>query len=445
MKVAAHTLGCKVNQYDTEAILQDFSSYGFDICDFNEQADIYIINTCTVTNMSDKKSRQLVNRAYKQNPCAMIIAYGCYAQVDPEALRKQKGVTLVLGTADKHRVAEIVMNHVTEQSKEINSKKVNSYIKAKRTRAYLKIQDGCDRFCSYCIVPYARGDVVSRSVSDILTEAKSLVQNGTKEIVLAGIQIASYGKDLLSNDSKNTIIPTNSIASKNIIAADNNLIDLIKYIHDIPGLERLRLSSIEPNLINDHFLNIAKKLPKLCNHFHLSLQSGCDRILEKMNRRYNTEFYSIAAEKIHSCFPEATLTTDIIVGFPGETEDDFEETLAFAKKIGFFRIHVFSYSPKTGTPAAAFPDQLNASVKEQRSQLLRSLADKMNHDIYRQYINKTLPVLFESSNNTFWEGHTTQYLKVHVHSHENLSNMILPVRIEELQNDVAYATLNGGF
>ena len=404
MTVAALTLGCKVNQYDTDAILQDFCDLGFTICDFDTHTDIYIVNTCTVTNISDKKSRQMINRAHRQNPNALIVAYGCYAQVEPETLKNIPGVSMVLGTKDKHQVAEIVAS-LFDKTEAVPSKPP-----AKRTRAYLKVQDGCDRYCAYCIVPYARGSVVSRSIEDAAAEAEDIVQSGCKEIVLTGIQIASYGNDLKK---------------------------LMKHIHDIPGLERLRLGSLEPNIIDEEFLQTASSLPKLCDHFHLSLQSGCDRILKRMNRRYNTAQFAIAVKGIHSYFPKATLTTDIIVGFPGETEEDFEETLVFAEKIGFFRIHVFAYSPKAGTPAAGFPDQVDIKVKEHRSCILRNLAKRMNRSFYRQYIGETLPVLFESESDGIWEGHTTQYLTVKAPYTQNLSNRIVTVRLTKEQNGTA--------
>ena len=415
MTVAAYTLGCKVNQYDTEVILKDFSGLGFNICDFKDKADVYIINTCTVTNISDKKSRRMINRAYRQNPGAFIVAYGCYAKTDPETLRKLKGVSLVLGPQDKHRVAEIAAKKFLANDGVQSGRVPMTHDGLKRTRAYLKIQDGCDRFCSYCIVPYARGGVVSRLPEDVLEEAEKLVRSGTKEIVVAGIQIASYGKDLLK---------------------------LINKIHNVPGLERLRLSSLEPNLIDENFLASVKNLPKLCDHFHLSLQSGSDRTLARMNRRYTTFQYAEAAERLRGLFPRAAFTTDIIVGFPGETEADFKETMDFVERIGFLRIHVFAYSAKAKTPAADFPEQIDVKTKENRSTALRQLAAGMNRAVSRQYIGETMPVLFESEQDAgVWEGHTTQYLKVRVCCKENLSNKILPVKLYELRGDAVYGGL----
>ena len=421
MTVAAFTLGCKVNQYDTDSILKDFSALGFTICDFESKADVYLINTCTVTNISDKKSRQMINRAYKRNPAALIIAYGCYAKVAPHILKELQGVSLVLGPDQKKEVAQITIAKLQKEKTIVNTIEKSRGIGSegqKRIRAYLKIQDGCDRYCSYCIVPYARGGSVSRDIEDTAAEAELLIENGYKEIILTGIQIAAYGNDLNR---------------------------LIKRIHDIPGLCRLRLGSLAPDVIDEEFLKNASNLPKLCDHFHISLQSGCDRILASMNRKYTAAEYAGMSEAVRAYFPKAALTTDIIVGFPGETEEDFDETLKFAEKIGFFRIHVFVYSPKENTAAAKFTGQLDIEVKERRSRILRDLAERMNYGFYRQNIKKTFPVLFESEFNGFWEGHTTQYMTVRVHSKENLCNHIIPVTLKEYCNGVVYGEIyNGG-
>ena len=434
--VAAFTLGCKVNQYDTDAILQDFAALGFTVCDFDADVtdgpptDVYIINTCTVTNISEKKSRQMINRACKKNPQALIVAYGCYAQVEPELLQNLPGVSMVLGTQDKHQIAELVAARLNEIKatglglKETGDlKAVTPYqTKPTRTRAYLKVQDGCDRYCSYCIVPYARGGVKSRTIAEVAAEAELLVKSGCKEIVITGIQIASYGNDLNNTD---------------------NLVALIKCIHDIPGLERLRLGSLEPNIINEGFLLTLCPLPKLCDHFHLSLQSGCDRTLKGMNRRYTTGQFAKAAADVRSYFPNGALTTDIIVGFPGETEEDFAESLSFVQKIGFFRIHVFAYSPRAGTPAADFPNQVEQVIKEQRSRTMRKLAEKMNQDFYQRYLGQVLPVLFESKiKKGLWEGHTSQYLTVRVAAEEDLSNRIVTVMLKSIQDGAAYGVLH---
>jgi len=399
--IAAYTLGCKVNQYDTDAILRDFASIGFEIRNFSsisleDSADIYLINTCTVTNISDKKSRQIIGRAISKNPDALIVAYGCYAQVDPNALKKIDGVSMVIGTKDRERLVEIVTNELNSWMN-INTALTTKVHTSKRTRAYLKIQDGCDRYCSYCIVPYARGKVVSREISDILIEAKEIISGGCKEIVLAGIQIASYGHDLYT---------------------------MLKSVNALSGLHRLRLSSLDPLAVNEAFLQCIKDCDKLCNHFHLSLQSGCDHTLERMNRKYTTTQYAQAAKALRELFPDASLTTDIIVGFPSETDDDFLESLAFVEKMGFFRVHVFPYSPRSGTPASSFSKQISPQVKEERSRIMRNLADRLGEEFYNRYAGKVLPVLFESkSSDGYWEGHTTQYLKVRL-KEESLKNNI---------------------
>jgi len=413
--VAASTLGCKVNQYDTEAILRDFAALGFTVCNFKEIADVYLINTCTVTNISDKKSRQMINTAYKSNPNALIVAYGCYAQVNPDALKKIEGVSMVIGTEDKERVADMVAAQL-----HFSSSKTEVATTTKRTRAYLKIQDGCDQFCSYCIVPYARGIPKSRHLAELVSEASELVKNGCKEIVLTGIQIASYGKDFTTNES--------------------HLINLINQISALPGLERLRLGSLDPTTINDSFVQALKNTDIFCEHFHLSLQSGSDRVLEKMNRKYTTEEYEIAVDTIGKSFPEASLTTDIIVGFPGESFDDFDKSLAFVERMRFMNLHVFPYSPKKGTKAAEMPNQISENIKKQRSEAMRNLSDKLSQKFYLKYIGKTLPVLFESEANGYWEGHSSQYMLVRAKG-QNLTNKILPVNLTHIQNNIAYGEI----
>ena len=422
MTIAAYTLGCKVNQYDTEAILKDFINLGFTVCDFNKKADVYFINTCTVTNTGSKKSRQAISRAKRLNPGAFIVAYGCYAKTDPEVLQNISGVSLVIPPGDKHRAAKIISDNIIAGHDILNKDIINEP-PVKRTRAYIKIQDGCDRFCSYCIVPYARGGVVSRTIGDVITEAKSLVYNGTKEIIITGIQIAAYGNDFNSRNKA-------------------DLPQLIKLIHDIKGLKRLRLSSIEPNLTDDYFLSVIGKLPKLCDHFHLSLQSGCDRTLAAMNRRYTAEQFEKAATGLRCFFPQASLTTDVIVGFPGETDEDFNETMKFVEKIGFLKIHAFPYSRKTKTPAACFPNQINGKVKKSRCDDLKQLAEKMNTKITERYIGKTFPVLFETEKeNGIWEGCTTHYIKVRVKSPGNLKNKIISVKLNEQRCGVVCGVL----
>ncbi len=419
-KVAFATLGCKVNTYDTEAMSELFQKKGYEIVSFDKFADIYIINTCTVTNLGDKKSRQTIRRAKKINPDAIVVATGCYAQVAPDDVKKIDGINIVAGTRNRGDIVEIVESY-SDKTKIINT--VNNVMKKAdfenlsvnnlkgRSRAYLKIQDGCDRFCSYCIIPYARGPVRSRHPEDVILEVKKLAENGYKEIVLTGIHVASYGKDL-----KNT-----------------NIEEILEKVHETSGIERIRLSSIEPLIVTDSFIETLKKLPKLCEHFHLSLQSGCDRTLKRMNRQYTTFEYKTAAKKIQKLYPNAAITTDIIVGFPGETEEDFNESLNFAKEIAFAKIHVFPYSPKIGTKAAEYPNQISSEVKNLRSKKLITVSNELNKKFLSKYINKEKDVLFERHiGNNIYEGHTTNYITVHVKSEKDISNEILKVKISEI-------------
>ena len=413
-KVAFTTLGCKVNMYDTEAMSELFQKKGY------EFADIYIINTCTVTNFGDKKSRQAIRRAKKINPDAIVVATGCYAQVAPDDVKKIDGINIVTGTKNRNDIVEIVENY-SDKTKIINM--VNNVMKKVdfenlsvnnlkgRARAYLKIQDGCDRFCSYCIIPYARGPVRSRHPDDVILEVKKLAENGYKEIVLTGIHVASYGKDL-----------------KNV-----SIEKILEQVHETDGIERIRLSSIEPLIVTDSFIETIKKLPKLCEHFHLSLQSGCDRTLKRMNRQYTTAEYKTAARKIQKLYPNAAITTDIIVGFPGETEEDFNKSLNFAKEIAFAKIHVFPYSPKIGTKAAEYPNQISSEIKNLRSKKLITVSNELNKKFLSNYINKEKDVLFERHiGNNIYEGHTTNYITVHAKSEKDISNKILRVKISEI-------------
>lgn len=419
-KVAFTTLGCKVNMYDTEAMSELFQKKGYEIVDFDKFADIYIINTCTVTNFGDKKSRQAIRRAKKINPDAIVVATGCYAQVAPDDVKKIDGINIVTGTKNRNDIVKIVENY-SDKTKIINM--VNNVMKKVdfenlsvnnlkgRARAYLKIQDGCDRFCSYCIIPYARGPVRSRHPDDVILEVKKLAENGYKEIVLTGIHVASYGKDL-----------------KNV-----SIEKILEQVHETDGIERIRLSSIEPLIVTDSFIETIKKLPKLCEHFHLSLQSGCDRTLKRMNRQYTTAEYKTAAKKIQKLYPNAAITTDIIVGFPGETEEDFNKSLNFAKEIAFAKIHVFPYSPKIGTKAAEYPNQISSEIKNLRSKKLITVSNELNKKFLSNYINKEKDVLFERHiGNNIYEGHTTNYITVHAKSEKDISNKILRVKISEI-------------
>jgi len=402
--VAAHTLGCKVNQCDTEAILELLVSIGCNICEFNKKADIYIINTCTVTHASDKKSRQIIRRAKKHNPSAMVAVCGCMAQKDPVSTN-ELGVDFIF---DARKPENFINNvRVLLDANGIGGPAKPTKPDKSRTRGFIKIQDGCDRFCSYCIVPYVRGKPKSRPVQDIISEAASLITSGIQEIVITGIQVASYGED----------------------TKDTNLPGLLSRMLAINGLVRLRLSSLEPNVITEEFLNAASS-QILCDHFHLSLQSGSDTVLQRMNRHYSTAEYAQVVANIRKIWPEAAITTDIIVGFPGETENEFNETLNFLKKINFAGIHVFEYSKREGTPAATFPNQVLDKVKTERSREVRTLAAELQLGFYKSQIGKTVAVLFENSKSYGeWLGHTSNYCPVLCKNNANLSNTICMVKI----------------
>ncbi len=428
-KIASYALGCKVNQYESEAIAELFAEKGYDIVSIADAADIYIINTCTVTNFGDKKSRQLIRKVKRQNPDAIVAVVGCYAQTAPKELEQIAGINLIIGTKDKAKVVDLVeqytetmgiQNYVTDIMQERSFEPLEIKRLANRTRAYLKIQDGCSQFCSYCIIPYARGPIRSRAPEDVLSEVKRLVANGFQEIVLTGIHVASYGKDL-----------------QNI-----TLTDIIRQVHEIEGLQRIRFSSIEPNVVTEEFAAAMADLPKVCDHFHLSLQSGCDKTLKEMNRKYDTEKYRQAVAILRKHLPNVALTTDIIVGFPGETDADYQQSRDFAEKIGFSKIHVFPYSPKTGTPAAQRKDQLPNAVKQQRSHDLIAVSDRMADFFLESQIGKELPVLYEREiTSGIYEGHTTNYIKVHTSSTENIANKICITKITGAENEVASGVL----
>jgi len=420
MKIAFATLGCKVNLYDTEAVIELFQNKGYEIVDFNDFADIYFINTCTVTNFGDKKSRQMIRRAKKQNKDAIIVAAGCYAQVFPKEVEKIEGVNIVIGTKDRNKIVEIVenyddtskvINEVSDIMKEKEFEKLSITKMRDRTRAYLKIQEGCNRFCTYCIIPFARGSVRSRPKEDIISEVKVLAQNGFKEIVLTGIHVASYGVDI----------------------KDMNLIKIIKSVNDIDGIERIRFSSVEPTVITDEFISEIEKMPKVCDHYHLSLQSGCDKILNAMNRKYSSEQYRQAVYKIRKVFPDAAVTTDVIVGFPGESDSDFLESCEFIKNLSISKVHVFPFSPKKGTKAALMPDKVPNNIKNERSRNLIEISNDLNIKFIRSMVGKVKPVLFERCiGNNLYEGHTTNYINVFVQSNENITNNIKNVKISEV-------------
>ncbi len=399
-KAAFYTLGCKVNTYDTEAMQELFENAGYTVVSFSEPADVYVVNTCTVTHLGDRKSRQMLRRARRANPKAVIIASGCYAQTAPETVAAIPEVDLVLGTADRGKI-------VTAAEEFMRTGEEKSYVHALadeafenlsvsrtegHTRAFVKIQDGCRQYCTYCIVPYARGPIRSRSQADALAEIARLAKAGYREIVLTGIHVASYGKDEGRGDA---------------------LITLIEKAAQIPGVDRIRLSSLEPRLITDEFLTRLQNVPGFCPHFHLSLQSGSATVLKRMGRRYSPEEYAAIVQNIRRHFSKPAITTDIITGFPGETDDEFEETLAYIQKIGFARIHLFRFSPRTGTPAADMPNQVADDVKSARMKRIGEVEETLRHRFMQENIGRTEAVLIEEKNkHGLHTGHTANYIPV---------------------------------
>ena len=420
-KVAFVSLGCKVNQYETNAMSQEFIEAGYDVVDYNDVADIYIVNTCTVTNIADRKSRQMLRRMKDNNPNSLLVACGCYAQVGKEELEKIEEIDIIIGNNEKKDIVKIVENNMINPDNSYISDVMHQkdYIEfgtttyTEKTRAVVKIQDGCDRFCSYCIIPYARGRVRSRKIENIVTEVEQIVENGIKEIVITGIHIASYGKDFNYKIS---------------------LIDLLEELNKIDGLKRIRLGSIEPTIITEDFVNRLSKLEKICDHFHLSLQSGCDETLKRMNRKYTSEEFEKGTKLLRTAFPKTALTTDVIVGFPGETEKEFNQTYEFLKKISFYKMHIFKYSQRKGTKAAVMPNQIDGSVKEQRSKILLKLSDDNEKMYNSQYVGKTVEVLFEEKDGEYYKGHTTNYIEVWAKG-ENLDNVIRNVYISESNSE----------
>jgi len=399
-KVAFYTLGCKVNQYETNAMEEKFIKAGYEIVDFETKADIYVINTCTVTNMSDKKSRQMIRKAKQLNKDATVIAAGCYAQVSGDSVKQIEEVDLILGNNEKKDIVRYVENYSNEKIlhlEDIMHQKefidFGTTLHMEKTRAVIKVQDGCDRFCSYCIIPYARGRVRSRNLESIIEEIKTLASNGVKEVVITGIHVASYGKDFKE---------------------DRNLIDLLENINEIEGIERIRLGSLEPTIIEEKFLERLSKLDKICHHFHLSLQSGCDETLKRMNRKYTTEDFEKVVTLLRNTYQDVILTTDIIVGFPNETEEEFNCTYEFLKKVNFYKMHVFKYSRRKGTKADLMENQILPQVQEIRSKRLLELSDNNQKEYNRQYIGQEIEVLFEESQGEYIKGHTSNYLMVKV-------------------------------
>lgn len=430
-KVAFYTLGCKVNQYETEAMMEAFESAGYEIVDYDRYSDIYIINTCTVTNMGDRKSRQIIRRALEHNPNAFIAVVGCYSQIAPDEILNIEGVRLVVGTNERSKIVQLVEDAHNIDSKvsvvgdimeikEFEDMSIRHY--KSRSRAFIKIQEGCEQYCTYCIIPYARGKIRSRRPESIIEEVKKLAESGYKEVVLTGIHVGSYGKDL----------------------ENMRLIDIIEMVHEVEGIERVRMSSVEPNTFDNDFISRLPHLNKLCRHFHLSLQSGCDETLKRMNRKYTTQEYREAVNKLRNIFPDVGLTTDVIVGFPGETEEEFLKTAEFVKEISFSGMHIFRFSPRKGTPAAKFKGQISPQVKEERSKIITDIAQKNQAKFMNRFIGKSLKVLYEQKigvNDNYYEGLTDNYIRVIAEAAYDIKGKIINTDLKSIKEDLMVGTL----
>ena len=413
---------------------EKFILAGYKIIENSQEADICVINTCSVTNISDRKSRQMIRKEKEKNPHAIIIVTGCYAQVAKEHIQQMPEVDIVLGNNEKKYIVSYVEEFIRLRNKKIEVEDAFSHREfsdfgiityTEKTRAAIKIQDGCDRFCSYCIIPYARGRVRSRKPESILKEVEAVAQKGIKEVVITGIHIASYGKDF----NKEYVI-TIKKASKN--SDEYRLIDLLEEINKIKGIERIRLGSLEPPIITDEFIARLLKLEKICHHFHLSLQSGNNDTLKRMNRRYTTEEFEKVVKKLRNTYQDIILTTDIIVGFPGETENEFSKTYEFLKKIKFYKMHIFPYSIRKGTKAAEMPNQINGEEKEKRSKKLIELSNQNELEYNKSYIGKTVEVLIEEDS----KGHTANYILVKAQGTQNMENKIVKVKITEAKEGI---------
>lgn len=429
-KVALHTLGCKVNSYETEAMSQLLEKAGFLIVPFSEVADVYIVNTCSVTNMADRKSRQMLHKAKKKNPDAVVVAAGCYVQTDTDGARDDIAVDIVVGNNKKINIVEILNDYFENRTSEsiIDINKTDEYEsleiteKVEHTRAHIKIQDGCNNFCAYCIIPYARGRNRSRYMKEIKAEAERLAENGYKEIVLTGIDLSAYDD------------------------AGLKLIDVVEMLNEIDGIERIRISSLDPVIVDETFAKRLAKCDKICPHFHLSLQSGCDKTLKAMNRHYTSDEYYDKCEILRKYFPDVAFTTDIIVGFPDETDEDYVECRDFAEKVGFAMLHVFKYSRRNGTVAADMPNQVDEQVKAKRSDDLIKVGEKMRENYLKSQLGKTKSVLFEEEieidGEKYWVGHTKDYIQVVVKSDKIIAGGIKDVNLEKIvKNQIILATL----
>ena len=427
-KAAFHNLGCKVNSYETEAMQQILEEAGYEIVPFSEYADVYVINTCSVTNMADRKSRQMLHRAKKQNPDAIVVGAGCYVQTKEAQALVDESIDIVIGNNKKHELVPLLREYEASHRKmacvaDINHEKqayeeLSLSRTAEHTRAFIKVQDGCNQFCTYCIIPFARGRVRSRELPDVLQEIRTLAKSGYREVVLTGIHLSSYGVD-----------------------NGESLLHLIEAVHELEGIERIRLGSLEPRIVTDAFAKRLSELPKICPHFHLSLQSGCDTVLSRMNRRYDTAEYEVGCALLRRYFEHPAITTDVIVGFPGETDEEFETTERYLERIHFYEMHIFQYSRREGTKAAAMPDQVPEAVKKERSEKLLALGHRMSGEFRRYYLGRQVTALLEEEflydGKRYYTGYTKEYVKVAVETKKDLSNTFVTGTLKtQLTEDV---------
>jgi threonylcarbamoyladenosine tRNA methylthiotransferase MtaB len=443
-KIAFHTLGCKVNQYDTEAVAALFRGAGYEVVDFDAPADVYVVNTCTVTSLGDKKSRQTLRRAHRESPEALVVAMGCYAQTAPDEVAGLDGVDLVLGTNGRGRLVELVEEALNRRRaaspvvvvgdlKGAVFEELDTGAVAERTRATVKVQEGCRQFCTYCKVPYARGPERSRPPGAVVTEVQRLVAKGFREVVLTGIHLGSYGRDLAGQGG-----------TEERLEARWDLARLAQEVARVSGLRRLRLSSLEPTDVSTGLMAAVRDHPVLCRHFHLPLQSGEDGILRRMNRHYTTAEYARVVERIRVAVPEAALTTDVIVGFPGETEESFGRTMAFVRELAFSRLHVFPYSRRRGTPAASFPDQVPETVRKERAGRLAALGRELSLAFHQHLVGQEVEVLFEEEAGVaLWSGLTDTYVRVLAPSLTGLTGEFGRVRVERAAPEEVAGRLAG--
>ncbi len=429
MNVSVITLGCKVNQYESQAMLNQLVSAGFTACETSEESDVVLINSCTVTSVSDHKVRQMLHRARHKNPTAVIVLTGCMPQAFPEAAEALSDADIILGNSNRASLLPHILQYLSshqrivdivphEKAPEFESMSVNRFFE--RTRAFIKIEDGCNRFCSYCIIPYARGRVRSKPIDQLKQEINEIAANGYKEVVLTGINLSAYGQDF-----------------------GLHLCDAVEAACAPDGIERVRLGSLEPEQLSEEVISRLRLQKKLCPQFHLSLQSGCDETLKRMNRHYDTQEYRTIVNNLRSAFKNAAITTDLMVGFPGESEEEFERSLAFAKEIGFAKVHVFAYSRRPGTKANDEPDQVEPSTKEQRSHKMIKATQETKEEFFRQQLGRIEPVLFEREcEKGVYEGYTENYTPIRAHSGNNLCGQILPARISQALSDFCIAEVS---